>query len=134
MKLDRRGSKRVSLKSVDEEPPIEALPSKFGWTESDDFTETFFEVYSHLRGKVWVHHAVEQRMIRERGGTVEWQEIHSFENLRGIPLDINTEFHLSLIAIEWGRFYRRFGKTATRSQLLDFAGLIDKKYGHLFIP
>jgi hypothetical protein len=73
-------------------------------------------------------------MIKERGGSVAWQEIHSLENLRGIPLDINTEFHLSLIAIEWNRFYRRFGEKATRSQLVEFAGLIDKKYGRLFVP
>ena len=109
-------------------------PTRFGWTEYFNHRETFFEKYPHLRGEVWVHHAVEQRMLEENGGPIKPQEMHSIENLRGIPLDLNTALHLRVIRIAWNRFYTLHGWKPSRQQLLEFARVIDEVYGSLFTP
>jgi hypothetical protein len=59
--------------------------------------------------------------------------LHSLENLRGIPNDVNSGLHLSAIRREWNSFYQSH-PTATRQELLDFATHIDDKYGELFNP
>jgi len=64
-------------------------------------------------------------------------EIHSLENLRGVPLDINTEVHLSQIRTEWNRFYKPFlesGTAPTRAQLLQKATELDSMFGSRFLP
>jgi pyruvate-formate lyase-activating enzyme len=64
-------------------------------------------------------------------------EIHSLENLRGIPNEINSDVHLSQIRIEWNRFYRPYvasGTAPTPEQLLQKATEIDAKFGAQFKP
>ena len=85
-------------------------------------------------GAVVVHHAVEQQVLRRYPGVVSESEMHSLENLRGIPKgDINNRVHLSQIRKEWNRFYKA-NPNPTQSQLLDFATKLDNKFGHLFNP
>lgn len=86
---------------------------------------------------VRVHHTVEQQVLTKFPGVVTEEEIHSLENLRGIPLDINTDVHLSQIRTEWNRFYDSFiktGTTPTKAQLLQKATEIDSMFGSKFMP
>ena len=59
--------------------------------------------------------------------------MHSLDNLRGIPKEINSDLHLSKIRKEWNKFYKEF-PNPTKEQLLQKRLDIDKKYGHLFKP
>lgn len=36
--------------------------------------------------------------------------MHSLDNLRGIPKEINSDLHLSKIRKEWNKFYKEFNK------------------------
>ena len=59
--------------------------------------------------------------------------MHSLDNLRGIPKEINSDLHLSIIRKEWNRFYKEF-PNPTKEQLLNNRLEIDNKYGDLFNP
>src|SRR5207245_11323859 len=97
-------------------PPVAAL----GKAASLDYRAAFFAKYPELSGKVVVHHAVEQQALIRYPGLFSEAEIHSVENLRGIPLDLNARLHNSLIKKEWNEFYRlNPAKIATRHKLLD---------------
>lgn len=111
------------------EPPRAA----FGWTESFDYRETFFSAHPELRGEVWVHHAVEQQVLRRYPDVVQPQQLHSLENLRGIPTAVNNELHLSALRREWNAFYRTHPE-ATLEDLLEYATQLDHKYGPQFLP
>jgi hypothetical protein len=60
-------------------------------------------------------------------------EIHSLENLRGIPNAINSDVHLSQIRVEWNQFYRA-NPNPSQAQLLEKATEIDAKFGSQFQP
>ncbi|MBU5316068.1 hypothetical protein KQI30_07270 [Clostridium bornimense] len=78
---------------------------------------------------------MEQQVLRKpqtKGLFTEF-EMHSLENLRGIPKEINSDLHLSKIRKEWNRFYKEF-PNPTKEQLLNKRLEIDKKYGDLFNP
>jgi len=60
-------------------------------------------------------------------------EMHSLENLRGIPKELNPEFHLRSIRKDWNEWYKA-NPAPTKQELLDFATHVDNKYGHLFVP
>ena len=109
----------------------------FGQATTNDYRSIFFAKYPELKGKVFVHHAVEQKILTKFPGVVTEGEMHSLENLRGIPLDINTDVHLSQIRVEWNRFYDPFIKTdtaPTKAQLLQKATEIDSIFGSKFMP
>lgn len=59
--------------------------------------------------------------------------MHSLENLRGIPKEVNSDLHLSQIRREWNQFYRQ-NANPTQQQLLNKATEIDTKYGSQFNP
>jgi len=101
------------------------------------YKKVFFDAFPHLKGKVVVHHAVEQQVLKKWPGLFDEAFMHSLNNLRGIPKNLNNSLHLSKIRIEWNKFYRAFdnaGKIPTRQQVLNYAGAIDKKFGNLFDP
>jgi hypothetical protein len=98
-----------------------------------DYRRTFFEAYPHLKGKVVVHHAVEQRILNKYPHLISEMEMHSLENLRGIPLELNADLHLSKIRRSWDDFYLQYPHP-TREQLLRKASEIDAHFGHLFLP
>jgi hypothetical protein len=111
--------------------------ARFGNAVSNDYRATFFAANPELQGKVVVHHAVEQQVLNKFPGVVTEAEIHSLENLRGIPYEINNTVHLSDIRVEWNRFYKPFvasGTTPTQTQLLQKATEIDLKFGSQFNP
>jgi RHS repeat-associated protein len=107
--------------------------ARFGRALSTDYRATFFAANPKLVGQVVVHHAVPQRTLTLFPTEVTPSEIHSLENLRGIPNEINPQLHLSQIAKEWNQFYRA-NPNATRAQLLQKATEIDAKYGSQFMP
>lgn len=80
-----------------------------------------------------VHHAVEQQVQKRYPNVVKNEEMHSLENLRGIPKELNSELHLSFIRKEWNRFYRET-PFATKDQLLEKATEIDTIIGSKFSP
>lgn len=105
----------------------------FGRATSTNYRGTFFKANPGLEGKVVVHHAVEQQVLTRYPGAVTEEQIHSLENLRGIPNEVNSDLHLSQIRREWNQFYRQT-PNATQEQLLQKATEIDTKYGSKFNP
>lgn len=101
------------------------------------YRRTFFKAYPHLKGKVVVHHAVEQQILKRWPELFDKKFIHSLDNLRGIPKSLNNNLHLSKIRKDWNKFYRKFdeaGVTPSKDQVLKYAREIDKKYSNLFDP
>lgn len=100
-----------------------------------DYAETFYAANPGTRGKVWVHHAVEQNNINKHyPGLFSADELHSIENLRGIPNGaVNARVHLSAIRKEWNKFYKA-NADPTRQEVLDYATRVDDMFGHWFLP
>jgi len=127
-KIQGLGSNLGNLKILPKEPK-----AAFGKATSENYKATFFNEYPHLRGKVVVHHAVEQQTLKRYPDVVKKEELHSLENLRGIPKEKNSRLHLSFIRKEWNQFYKKF-PSPTRQQLLDKATEIDNMIGTEFDP
>lgn len=128
-----RGGAAAQLVSTE---AITVRRATLGSSTSTNYRNTFFKVYPQLRGKVWVHHAVEQAVLKEYPGLVTRSQINSFENLRGIPNQVNSDLHLSQIRKEWNRFYKAHpaGSGVTVDDFLDFATTLDTKLGSQFQP
>lgn len=105
----------------------------FGASKSNNYKKTFFDANPDLKGTVVVHHAVEQQALKRYSDVITAAEIHSLENLRGIPKVINSDVHLSQIRKIWNKFYRE-NPNPTKQNLLDQATLIDTKFGSQFTP
>ncbi|WP_404333531.1 hypothetical protein AB2M62_10485 [Sphingomonas sp. MMS12-HWE2-04] len=80
---------------------IESPVARFGISASPDYRSTFFGAHPELKHKVVVHHAVEKQVLDRFPGVVTESEMHSLENLRGVPTDVNSKLHLSKIRTEW---------------------------------
>jgi hypothetical protein len=77
---------------------------------------------------------VEQQVMRRYPGRFTLSEMHSLENLRGIPKgQVNSRVHLSAIRKEWNQFYKNH-PNATKQQILDHATRVDLKFGTNFNP
>jgi hypothetical protein len=113
--------------------PRNVPPATLGKAVSNDYRATFFKANPETEGSVWVHHAVPQHALKRYPNAFTEEELHSLENLRGIPLERNGEVHLSQIAKEWKAFYTQH-RTASKQDLLNFATSIDGRFGHLFNP
>lgn len=113
-------------------------PAAFGTSTRRDYRKTFDEYHPEYESQEKVvHHAVEQVVLTKYPGVVAPEEIHSIENLRGIPAEVNSEIHLSEIRKMWNRFYkeqRRRGVPPTKQEMLDWASHIDQTLGHHFVP
>ncbi|MEV2212938.1 putative T7SS-secreted protein [Streptomyces sp. NPDC050997] len=105
-----------------------------GSTTSYNYKKTFFTAHPTLQGEVVVHHAIEQQILRRYPGLFTPDEIHSLENLRGIPKgDINSRIHLSDVRISWNRFYDTH-PNPTRQEVMDHATAVDDRLGNWFSP
>ncbi|ESY09653.1 MULTISPECIES: hypothetical protein [unclassified Mesorhizobium] len=100
---------------------------------SKNYRQTFLREYPELIDIVFVHHRIEQKVLKRYIGIISQEMMHSLENLRGIPKELNSTLHLSTIRREWDAFYRQ-NPTTTLKKLLEKATEIDQKYGHLFNP
>ncbi|MBM2614774.1 hypothetical protein JIG36_04290 [Actinoplanes sp. LDG1-06] len=99
-----------------------------------NYTETFYNANAGTRGNVWVHHAVEQSVLKKYPGLFTADELHSVENLRGIPKGVvNNRVHLSAIRLAWNDFYKTH-PSPTKQEVLDYASQVDDLLGHWFEP
>lgn len=98
-----------------------------------DYRKTFFAANPELAGKVVVHHAVEQQVLKKYPDLFTEAELHSLGNLRGIPKPLNNDLHLSKIRKQSDEFYD-LNPRATKKQILDEAAKIDKMFGGQFDP
>jgi hypothetical protein len=90
------------------------------------YRKTFFRAFPQTEGKVWVHHAIEKQVLKYYTGLFTEEEIHSLENLRGIPKSVNHKLHLSKTRKAWNKFYDDYSRdVATREQFLKKAAEID---------
>ena len=105
-----------------------------GSTTSHSYKKTFFAAHPELKGEVVVHHAIEQQVLKRYPGLFSADEIHSLENLRGIPKgDINSRVHLSQIRVEWNRFYDAH-PNPTKQEVLNQVTHVDDMLGNWFSP
>jgi hypothetical protein len=72
-----------------------------------NYRRTFFVAHPELRGLVTVHHAFERQVLKKYPGLFSEAELHALENLRGIPNELNSYLHLSVIRGEWYEFYKQ---------------------------
>jgi hypothetical protein len=102
-----------------------------------DYKKVFFEKYPDRKGKVVVHHSVEQQVLRKFSGMFSVEEINKVNSLRGIPISINNEVHLSEIRREWNKFYKAIRKgeiAAIKGNFIKKAQEIDVMFGDQFDP
>jgi len=115
---------------------------KFRWDNPDPrvrlsiYQKVYFGAYPNLIGKkIVVHHAIEQQVLHKYPGLFTPQEIHSLDNLRGIPMGrVNNKMHLSLIRKLWKHFYDRYppGK-ATKEDFYRWRHRIDLQLRGFFL-
>ncbi|MFN0012956.1 MAG: hypothetical protein ACKVU2_00275, partial [Saprospiraceae bacterium] len=99
-------------------------------TYSANFKNKFSDVKDQI---AQVHHAVPQK-VRNQYNLVNDNQIHSLENLRGIPS--NDNFHQALTNT-WKNFFDPYddaGTAPTLTDILAFTKVIDDQYGHRFLP
>lgn len=114
--------------------PVYRRRARFGSSTSTNYKKTFFDKHPAAEGQVVVHHAVEQQVRKRYPGLITDAQMHSYENLRGIPKgETNSLVHLSAIRKSWNRFYKK-NPNPTEKQLLDHATEIDNMYGATFNP
>ncbi|MER9545556.1 hypothetical protein NKI72_26480 [Mesorhizobium sp. M0437] len=82
---------------------------------------------------VVIHHLAEQQLLKRLLNFLSKKKINSIENLRGIPKDLNDILHLVIIRGENDKFYEKY-PYPTEQQILDHSTMMDKKYGHHFVP
>ena len=101
------------------------------------YRATFFAANAGLEGKVVVHHAIEQQVLKRFPGLFTEAELNSLSNLRGIPKEINSEVHLSAIRKEWNNFYKQIDQGViepTKEAFYKKAKEIDEMFGNLYNP
>ncbi|MFT4008829.1 MAG: hypothetical protein QM655_02185 [Nocardioidaceae bacterium] len=114
---------------------VATVRATVGEATSTNYRATFFAANPELKGEVVVHHAIEQSVLTRYPGKFTASEIHSLENLRGIPNELNSSLHLSDIRKAWDEFYKTHpASSTTREDILNEATEIDRKFGHLFTP
>lgn len=132
VKVGKWGRKLV--KAGEEGAEAATAAARFGKAVRMDYRKNFYEAHPELKGKVEVHHAVEQKaMTRYPNAEITREEMHSLENLRGIPKEYSADLHQSALRKDWNRFYKE-NPNATKEQLLEYATKMDEKYGHMFEP
>ena len=96
----------------------------------------FYAKFKDAPSDMQVHHAVPQAVFDTKyPGLISEAQLHSLENLRGIPngaLYRGLPAHAAITA-EWKRFYL-LNPTATLTEILSFSKGVDNQFGHLFIP
>ncbi|RUU54344.1 hypothetical protein [Mesorhizobium sp. M2C.T.Ca.TU.002.02.1.1] len=122
------------IKSIARDPSkVRFSGASFGKAASKNYRKTFLSANPSLEGDVIVHHAAERQILNRYPGLVTEGEMHSLQNLRGIPKGLDNLLHKVVFRFEWNKFYASHPRP-TRQQVLDYVTYIDKKYGHLFNP
>lgn len=125
------------LPQTTERAHLVSLPrAKVGLAKTTDYRKTFLEAFPSLEKEISeVHHAIPQRVMRDRPDLYSELQIHSLENLRGIPGGTEYRALHPTITKEWNKFYRENPASSwTREKIENEATRIDNIYGHEFKP
>jgi hypothetical protein len=111
----------------------------FGVAPRLDYSKTYRQHYAQYNDQIGqVHHAVEQQVLQRYPGVITEAELHSLENLRGIPTgQAGIDLHQKELRTAWDDFYATMmmqGRNPTKTELLQFAKTLDNKFGKLFVP
>ncbi|MCC2321357.1 hypothetical protein [Cellulomonas xiejunii] len=113
-------------------------PASVGWATTTKYRATFERANPAVPMKdLVIHHAVEQQVMTRYPGLFHKYELHSMENLRGIPQQLNRDLHLVQVRAAWDDFYDAFaaaGRNPSRQEVFDHATRVDDLLGHHFIP
>jgi hypothetical protein len=109
------------------------IAKALGSSTTKDYKRTFFARYPALKGKVHVHHRIEQQVRTLYPGMISESQMHSIENLQGIKLNDVGSLHLRVLRREWTRFYKTH-RNGSLEQILDFADDLDRRFGNKFLP
>lgn len=109
------------------------------------FGDHYYNKYPHLVGKIQIHHALPQWLVKYKLLTKE--QVNSLWNLRGISKtipELDTRLHQSYIILRWNAFENDHigllvkNDAASRAEVLEKAKevgrKIDEEFGHLFWP
>jgi RHS repeat-associated protein len=100
---------------------------------SVNYRGTYFANNPALRahhGEIVVHHNVPLETLVRRPGIFTPEELNAASNLRGIPLEMNSNLHLSQIHGAWRTFWQ-MNPAATRADILAFAQSLEVEHGLL---
>ncbi len=116
--------------------PVRPHEATVGASQNGDYRDAYLDIYVEAGSDIDIHHAIPQYVLKKWPGLFTVSEIHSLQNLRGIPREIVNLIHYrKLHGTEWNAFYKAFKDTPpTRQQVLDFATKMDWKYGEFFTP
>ena len=124
--LPRTGSKKV----LPENAPRGAT---VGSAKRKKYKKTYVDDVPDSDPESEVHHAIPQAALTLYPDLFTPEEIHSPENLRGIPKSISRYIHQSQLGKEFSKF-RRKHSNPSRQDLIDYASYTDWKYGEFYIP
>jgi hypothetical protein len=104
-----------------------------GFASAGNYAQKFKDLFPELKDRIGqVHHAVPQAVLNKYPNlNITQQQMHSLENLRGIPNDGSLSHQA--ITNSWNGFYASH-PNATFQQILDKVKEIDDQFGHLFLP
>lgn len=102
----------------------------------NSYRDDFFNEFPDEKGKVVVHHSIEQQVLKKYPGLFSASEINILDNLRGIPKEFNNSVHLSTLRKAWNMFYKNIDSgniKATRENFKEFAKLLDSLLSDFFV-
>lgn len=86
---------------------LKELEEKGIFVVERSYEQTFFKAHPDLRGKVVVHHAIEQQVLEKYPGLFKPTEINALENLRGVKKSFfDDKVHKSWMRNMWDDFYK----------------------------
>jgi len=98
-----------------------------------NYRGTYFADNPALRAhhsEIVVHHNVPLETLVRQPGTFTPEELNAASNLRGIPLEMHPDLHLSQIHGAWRTFWQ-MNPAATRADILAFAQSLEVEHGLL---
>ncbi|OBQ66948.1 hypothetical protein [Mesorhizobium loti] len=134
-KLDRKMIAAVASELFARDPDRVELPAaKFGEATTNNYRKGYAQANPNVNVKdLVIHHQAEQQLLKRLPNFLSEKKINSVENLRGIPKDLNDILHLVILRGENDEFYAKY-PNPTERQILDHSEMMDKKYGHHFVP
>ncbi|MEM7345220.1 MAG: polymorphic toxin-type HINT domain-containing protein, partial [Chloroflexota bacterium] len=98
---------------------------------SQNYRGVFFANNSSLRefsSSIIVHHQIPLEVLKKHPGLFSVEELNGAGNLRGIPVSMNNDIHLSQIHGDyWNQFWKD-NPDATRAQIEDFARFVNSQF------
>ncbi|MFB9981255.1 hypothetical protein ACFSQQ_19430 [Mesorhizobium kowhaii] len=134
-KLDREMIAAVASELFARDPRrVEHPGAIFGEATTNNYRKGYAEANPGVNIEdLVIHHPAEQKLLKRFLNFLSKKKINSVENLRGIPKDLNEILHLVIIRSENDKFYEKY-PNPTERQILDHSTMMDKKYGHHFVP